>query len=83
MYHRLVGLENRYQVAARIDRRRGRPDRERVVQDVEIPVDRLAAFLRWFDAEVGMRPVWLCPLRLRERPARRGRCTRWRRAGRT
>jgi FAD/FMN-containing dehydrogenase len=25
-------------------------------------VDRLPEFLDWFDAEVGMRPVWLCPL---------------------
>jgi FAD/FMN-containing dehydrogenase len=32
------------------------------VQDVEIPVERLGEFLDWFDAEVGMRPVWLCPL---------------------
>ncbi len=32
------------------------------MQDVEIPVDRLPEFLDWFDAEVGMRPVWLCPL---------------------
>ena len=30
-----------------------------------MPVDRLAEFLHWFDTEVGMRPVWLCPLRLR------------------
>jgi FAD/FMN-containing dehydrogenase len=67
VYHKLVGLENRWHLAARIDRRRGRPERERVVQDVEIPVERLAGFLRWFDAEVGMRPVWLCPLRLREK----------------
>jgi FAD/FMN-containing dehydrogenase len=65
VYHRILGLENRYRIAARIDRRRGNPPRERVVQDVEIPVERLAEFLRWFDAEVGMRPVWLCPLRLR------------------
>jgi FAD/FMN-containing dehydrogenase len=76
VYHKLVGLENRWQVAARIDRRRGRPERERVVQDVEIPVERLAGFLRWFDAEVGMRPVWLCPLRLRE-PAGPGSATTW------
>jgi FAD/FMN-containing dehydrogenase len=66
VYHKLVGLENRYHVAARIDRRRGKPGRERVVQDVEIPAAQLAGFLRWFDAEVGMRPVWLCPLRLRD-----------------
>ena len=66
VYHRLVRLDHRLGVAARLDRRRGRPASERVVQDVEVPVDRLAEFLDWFDGEVGMRPVWLCPLRLRE-----------------
>ena len=34
--------------------------------------DRLADFLVWFDAEVGMRPVWLCPLRLRREGSRSG-----------
>ncbi|MGH3445200.1 MAG: FAD-binding protein, partial [Nocardioidaceae bacterium] len=63
VYHRLVGLENRYAVMARLDAWRGRPARERVVQDVEVPLDRLADFLGWFDQHVGMRPVWLCPLR--------------------
>jgi FAD/FMN-containing dehydrogenase len=63
VYHTLVGLEVRFGVMARIDRLRGRPQRERVIQDVEIPVDRLPAFLHWFDDTVGMRPVWLCPLR--------------------
>jgi FAD/FMN-containing dehydrogenase len=63
VYHRIVGLENRYQVKSRLDRRRGLPARERVIQDVEIPVERLTDFLTWFDDEVGMRPVWLCPLR--------------------
>ncbi|MFG3552989.1 FAD-binding oxidoreductase [Micromonospora sp. NPDC047557] len=66
VYHRLVRLEHRHQVAARIDRLRGQPARERVVQDVEIPLDRTADFLRWFADSVGMTPVWLCPLRLRE-----------------
>ncbi len=66
VYHRIVGLENRYGVMAWLDRRRGKPQRERVVQDVEIPVERTADFLRWFADHVPMRPVWLCPLRLRE-----------------
>ena len=66
VYHRLVRLESRFQVMARIDRRRGRPARERVIQDVEVPVEALPEFLSWFDELVGMRPVWLCPLRLRE-----------------
>ncbi|WCN82494.1 FAD-binding oxidoreductase [Micromonospora sp. LH3U1] len=65
-YHRLVRLEHRHQVAARIDRLRGQPARERVVQDVEIPLNQTADFLRWFADRVGMNPVWLCPLRLRE-----------------
>ena len=65
VYHRIVGLENRYGVAARIDAWRGKPARERVVQDVEVPVDRTADFLRWFLDHVPMTPVWLCPLQVR------------------
>ncbi len=66
VYHRLVGLDQRLGLVDRLDRLAGRPRRERVVQDVEVPLDRLPEFLTWFDAEVGMRPVWLCPLRLRD-----------------
>ncbi|WP_435771106.1 FAD-binding oxidoreductase [Nocardioides sp. SYSU DS0651] len=62
VYMRLLHLDRRFGIADRLDRRAGRPLRERVVQDVEVPVERLAEFLEWFDAEVGMRPVWLCPL---------------------
>ena len=76
VYHRLVGLEHRYGAYARVQRARGRPDSERVVQDVEVPVERLAEFLGWFDQHVGMRPVWLCPLRLRE-PAGSGSARSW------
>ncbi len=59
---KLLGLDRRFGIADKLDRRAGRPQRERVIQDVEVPVDRLPEFLEWFDAEVGMRPVWLCPL---------------------
>jgi FAD/FMN-containing dehydrogenase len=62
VYYRMVQLDHRFHVGAWLDRRKGNPEGERVVQDVEIPVDRLGEFLDWFDAEVGMRPVWLCPL---------------------
>ncbi|SBT52373.1 FAD-binding oxidoreductase [Micromonospora auratinigra] len=75
-YHRLVRLEHRHQVAARVDRWRGRPARERVVQDVEIPLDGTPDFLRWFARDVGMNPVWLCPLRLRD-PAGPGSARAW------
>ena len=63
VYYRLVGLEDRFGVVARLDRARGRPAREKIIQDIEVPVEQLPAFLTWFDEHVGMRPVWLCPLR--------------------
>ncbi|WP_218566313.1 FAD-binding oxidoreductase [Vallicoccus soli] len=62
-YWRLVALDERTGFSRRLDRVRGRPPREKVIQDVEIPLDRAAGFARWLDGEVGMRPVWACPLR--------------------
>lgn len=67
VYHRIVAFENRHGYAAALDRRRGKPPRERVVQDVELPLERTAEFLDWFASHVGMSPVWLCPLRTRRR----------------
>jgi len=68
VYARLVRWDGRHQVTARLGHWRGRPARERVVQDVEIPLGRTAAFLHWFLREVPIVPVWLCPLRLRGGP---------------
>jgi FAD/FMN-containing dehydrogenase len=62
-YMKLLALDLRFGIADKLDRRAGRPERERVIQDVEVPVERLGEFLDWFDDEIGMRPVWLCPLR--------------------
>jgi FAD/FMN-containing dehydrogenase len=66
VYWKLIRLENRFHVAARLEARKGLPPRERVVQDVEIPLGRTADFLRWFLREVPIEPVWLCPLQLRD-----------------
>ncbi len=65
-YWRLLALEQRLGLLDRLERRQGRPPRERVVQDVEVPVERCAEFLDWFLAEVPIAPVWLCPVRLRD-----------------
>jgi FAD/FMN-containing dehydrogenase len=37
-----------------------------VIQDVQIPVERLADFLEFLDQQTGQRPVWLCPFRTRD-----------------
>jgi FAD/FMN-containing dehydrogenase len=67
VYRALVAFDRRHRLYDTLNANRGRPPREAVIQDVEIPLDRSAEFLRFFAAEVGMSPVWLCPLRLRSR----------------
>jgi FAD/FMN-containing dehydrogenase len=66
VYRRLVAFDRRHRLSDRLEALRGHPAREAVVQDVEVPVDRLAEFLDIFHREVGISPVWLCPLRLRD-----------------
>lgn len=64
-YGTLMGIEARFQIGDRLEKLRGRPARERVIQDVEIPLERGAEFLDWFLDTVPITPIWLCPLRLR------------------
>ncbi len=66
VYWRIVAFEQRHGVIAAIDARRGRLPRERVIQDVEIPLDRTAEFLAWFLDTVPIEPIWLCPIQLRQ-----------------
>ena len=66
IYRRIVALDRRYGLSNRLAALRGQPGYEPVIQDVEIPVDRLAEFLDFFQREIGMRPVWLCPVKLRD-----------------
>ncbi len=35
---------------------------ESVIQDVDIPIANAPAFLDFFDREIGIRPVWICPI---------------------
>ncbi|MGB6181591.1 MAG: FAD-binding oxidoreductase [Rhodococcus sp. (in: high G+C Gram-positive bacteria)] len=65
-YWKLIALDQKYDIADRLEKRKGNPVRERVVQDIEVPVDNTAAFVRWFLQEIPIEPLWLCPLRLRE-----------------
>lgn len=65
-YWKLIALDHRFDVADRLEARKGRPPRERVVQDIEVPLGRTAEFLHWFLREVPIEPVWLCPVRSRD-----------------
>jgi FAD/FMN-containing dehydrogenase len=65
VYRKLVAFDRRHRLTATLDGWRGRPAREAVIQDVEIPLERAAEFCQFLLAEVGMTPAWMCPLRLR------------------
>ncbi|KAA0025034.1 FAD-binding oxidoreductase [Antrihabitans cavernicola] len=65
-YWKLIGLDQKYDIADRLEARKGNPPRERVVQDIEVPIDRTAEFIEWFLREIPIEPIWLCPLQLRE-----------------
>ena len=71
IYRRLVALDRRTDFSRLLNHYRGRPQQEPLIQDIEVGVERGAEFLDFFHREIGMTPVWMCPLRLRE-PRRGG-----------
>ncbi|MFT4128018.1 MAG: FAD-binding oxidoreductase [Gordonia sp. (in: high G+C Gram-positive bacteria)] len=66
VYWKLIGYDKRFDIADRLAARKGLPASERVVQDIEVPVERLTDYLTWFLDTVPIEPIWLCPLRLRD-----------------
>jgi FAD/FMN-containing dehydrogenase len=70
VYWRIMAFEERYHWKASLDGLRGLPDRENVIQDVELPVDRVGEFVESFQREVPISPFWICPLRQRDQAAR-------------
>jgi FAD/FMN-containing dehydrogenase len=69
-YWKIVAFENRYKIKQTIDRWRGLPAQENVIQDIEVPVEKAAEFMDGFFRHVPISPVWLCPLRQTSGPAR-------------
>ena len=65
VYGKLMKYEQRFHIGDRIEKLGGRPSRERVVQDIEVPIERCTEFLDWFLTTVPITPIWLCPLRLK------------------
>jgi FAD/FMN-containing dehydrogenase len=71
-YWKLVALDRRFDIADRLERLHRRPPLERVVQDIEVPVGRMAEFVGWFLRSVPIEPIWLCPLHLPANPRQDG-----------
>ncbi|WP_238422872.1 FAD-binding oxidoreductase [Gordonia sp. 'Campus'] len=65
-YWKLIGLDQRFDIGDRLNARKGLPAGERVVQDIEVPIERTTEYVEWFLANIPIEPIWLCPLRLRD-----------------
>ena len=70
VYWKFIAFDRRHDVSGKLGRLRGAPKREPVVQDIEVPIERLAEFLEFFHVEVGIEPIWVCPLKQRDPSAR-------------
>ncbi len=66
VYAKLVALDARAGLTSRMASVRRQPQRERVIQDIEVSLERTPEFVEWFLANVPIEPIWLCPLQLRE-----------------
>jgi FAD/FMN-containing dehydrogenase len=68
-YQRLMRWNERIGLSAALDRCLGRRP-ETVIQDVDIPIRNAPEFLRFLFREIGIHPVWMCPLRCSQRTLR-------------
>ncbi|MFN2556618.1 MAG: FAD-binding protein [Nitriliruptorales bacterium] len=69
-YWKLVDIEKRYGLMRRLDRMRGRPPEEYVVQDIEVAIERAPDFFDFLVSEIPISPFWVCPLQQRDPRAR-------------
>ena len=70
IYWKIIAANRKYKFAEKLDTIKRKPPRESVVQDIEIPIERLPEFMDFFHSEIGIEPIWLCPLKQRDPHAR-------------
>ena len=67
-YQRIMRWNSRWGFTRVLDRLRG-GHAESVIQDVDIPLSNAARFLDFFQREIALAPVWICPVRPTARAA--------------
>ena len=61
-YTKVMRFNSRWRLTHLLDSLSGQ-HRESVIQDVDIPIERATEFLDFFQREIGILPVWICPIR--------------------
>ncbi len=63
-YSRMMHFENRWHIAERLQRLVGQyQPSETIIQDVQLPINKAADFLDFFQEQIGIKPIWICPTR--------------------
>lgn len=65
-YNKVMRWNARWGAMRAINRLRG-VHTESVIQDIDIPLENAAAYYEFFDREIGIRPVWICPIGIYDR----------------
>lgn len=60
-YQRIMRWNSRWGLTKALDGIRG-DHTESVIQDVDIPIENSVRFLEFFQREIGIAPVWICPV---------------------
>lgn len=68
-YTKIMRWNAKWRVTHRLNRLLGFRS-ESIIQDVDIPIEGAAAFLEFFQREIGIAPVWVCPIRTTQQSAR-------------
>ncbi len=61
-YTKMMRWNSKWGLTHRLDKLLGL-HRESVIQDVDIPIRNASAFLDFFQREIGILPIWICPVR--------------------
>ncbi len=61
-YTKMMRFNSKWGFTNRLDKLLGL-HRESVIQDVDIPLRNAPAFLDFFQREIGILPIWICPVR--------------------
>lgn len=60
-YWKLVGWERKYKITKKLNRLHSKPT-ERVVQDIELPIEHAAGYVQKYFPKIPVYPWWVCPM---------------------
>lgn len=61
-YTKIMRWNAKWNLSGLVEKLTGRHS-ESVIQDVDIPIENLEKYLQFFDREIGIKPVWICPVK--------------------